>query len=153
MTKTIPFCVALSALLAACVLTSTADAQTVEVSDEEKFIQETVSEGMGVADAAEMTQEAKTEINTEIVADEEVTESLIPEDEEEMMASHPVGAGKIEFKPGKGLAISSSDGDFQLKTRVRVQMLYTLEKHNLEDPLHNLRMRRARIVFQRKRFR
>ncbi len=73
--------------------------------------------------------------------------SLVPDGEEERMSPRPVGQDNIGFKPGEGLEIKSDDGDFSLRTRVRVQLLYTVEKDSGQDPLNELQIRRARVVF------
>ncbi len=88
------------------------------------------------------------------VADTAVAEpDLVPEGEAEMMASHPVDPETgISFRPGKGLSITSADGNFQINTRVRAQFLYSLRGHTAgspsgEDFSHDLRIRRARLAF------
>jgi hypothetical protein len=83
-------------------------------------------------------------------------EELRPKGEDEMMGDHPVGAGGISFRPGKGVEINSEDENFQLRIRVRVQLLYTLVKGNLgpreadepEELRNDFRIRRARFIFQ-----
>ena len=64
--------------------------------------------------------------------------------EENSMAKRPVET--IQFKPGKGLEITSADGDFSLTTRLRAQVLYSLEQE--EEWSHGLQLRRARVQFQ-----
>ena len=70
----------------------------------------------------------------------------IPVIEKERMASHEVDASKMKFKPGKGLQISSTNGQFQLTTRLRAQMRYTLEQDGGEFA-HGFQLRRARLLF------
>jgi hypothetical protein len=74
-----------------------------------------------------------------------------------MMGDHVVDRGDIKFRPGKGVEINSADDDFQLRIRVRVQMLYsyvhdenlgTNEGDEPEANLNDFRLRRARFVFQ-----
>ena len=50
---------------------------------------------------------------------------LHPKGEDDMMGDHVVDRGDIKFRPGKGVEINSADDNFQLRIRVRVQMLYT----------------------------
>ena len=73
------------------------------------------------------------------------------------MGDHIVDRGDIKFRPGKGVEINSADDKFQLRIRVRVQMLYTyVHDENLgtnegdepEANLNDFRLRRARFVFQ-----
>ena len=83
-------------------------------------------------------------------------EKLHPKGEDEMMASHPVDRGDISFRPGKGVEINSADDEFQLRIRVRVQMLYTVlsgevgpkEADEPSEVTNNFRLRRARFIFQ-----
>ena len=71
----------------------------------------------------------------------------VPVGEEERMAAHEVDASKMKFKPGKGLEISSADGQFKLITRLRAQMRYTLDQADGELS-HGFQLRRARLLFQ-----
>ncbi len=83
-------------------------------------------------------------------------EQLRPEGEDEMMAGHPVDRGDISFKPGKGVEINSADDDFQLRIRVRIQLLWTVlsgevgprEADEPDEVTNNFRIRRARFIFQ-----
>jgi hypothetical protein len=83
-------------------------------------------------------------------------EQIRPAGEDEMMEDHPVGQSDIAFRPGRGLEINSTDEDFQLRIRVRVQLLYTLlrgmagprEADEPEDLRNDFRIRRARVIFQ-----
>ena len=70
----------------------------------------------------------------------------MPEGEREKMAPHEVDAAKIHFKPGKGLAISSADGQFKLTTRLRAQALHTVVVDD-GDVTQGLQLRRARLLF------
>ena len=73
-----------------------------------------------------------------------------------MMGDHTVDRGDIKFRPGKGVEINSADDDFQLRIRVRVQMLYTYihgepgpkEADEPAEHRNDFRLRRARFVFQ-----
>ena len=96
--------------------------------------------------------EAEERVGREVAGDE-----LHPEGEDEMMGDHIVDRGDIKFRPGKGVEINSADDNFQLRIRVRVQMLYTyVHDENLgtnegdepEANLNDFRLRRARFVFQ-----
>jgi len=64
----------------------------------------------------------------------------------EKSSGHVVDASQIKFKPGKGLEIKSTDGDFKLVTRIRAQMRYTLE--DAEELSHGFQLRRARLMFK-----
>ena len=72
--------------------------------------------------------------------------SSLPEGEKERMGAHDVDASKMQFKPGKGLAFTSTDGEFSLTTRLRAQMRYTLEQEAGELS-HGFQLRRARLMF------
>ena len=99
--------------------------------------------------ASETDQEAEAEERVPGV-------TLHPKGEDEMMGDHIVDRGDIKFRPGKGVEINSADDDFQLRIRVRVQMLYTFVHGDVgpdepDEPNQNLndfRLRRARFVFQ-----
>jgi len=98
------------------------------------------------------------ETDQEAAAEERVPgEKLHPKGEDEMMGDHVVDRGDIKFRPGKGVEINSADDKFQLRIRVRVQMLYTyVHDENLgpnegdepEANLNDFRLRRARFIFQ-----
>lgn len=60
-------------------------------------------------------------------------------------ASAPVGADKVRFRPGKGLAVASADGRFSLNARVRGQVRYTSRSGD-DDAGHQFNIRRARVV-------
>jgi len=98
-----------------------------------------------------------SETDQEAEAEERVPgETLHPKGEDEMMGDHIVDRGDIKFRPGKGVEINSADDDFQLRIRVRVQMLYTYVHGDVgpdepDEPNQNLndfRLRRARFIFQ-----
>ena len=103
--------------------------------------------------ASETDQEAEAEerVRRRVSGDE-----LHPKGEDEMMGDHVVDRGDIKFRPGKGVEINSADDDFQLRIRVRVQMLYTYvngdvgpdESDEKDQNLNDFRLRRARFVFQ-----
>ena len=104
--------------------------------------------------ASETDQEAEAE---ERVRRGVPGDQLHPKGEDEMMGDHVVDRGDIKFRPGKGVEINSADDDFQLRIRVRVQMLYsyvhdenlgTNEGDEPEANLNDFRLRRARFVFQ-----
>jgi hypothetical protein len=98
------------------------------------------------------------ETDQEAAAEERVPgEKLHPKGEDEMMGDHVVDRGDIKFRPGKGVEINSADDKFQLRIRVRVQMLYTFvhddnlgpnEGDEPEANLNDFRLRRARFIFQ-----
>ncbi len=98
-----------------------------------------------------------SETDQEAEAEERVPgETLHPEGEDEMMGDHIVDRGDIKFRPGKGVEINSADDDFQLRIRVRVQMLYTYihgdpgpkEADEPAEDRNDFRLRRARFIFQ-----
>ena len=105
-----------------------------------------------------------TETDQEAAAEERVRhgdrvpgEELHPKGEDELMGDHVVDRGDIKFRPGKGVEINSADDKFQLRIRVRVQMLYsyvhdenlgTNEGDEPEANLNDFRLRRARFIFQ-----
>lgn len=105
-----------------------------------------------------------TETDQEASAEERVRRGdrvpgadLHPKGEDELMGDHLVDRGDIKFRPGKGVEINSADDKFQLRIRVRVQMLYTyVHDENLgpnegdepEANLNDFRLRRARFIFQ-----
>jgi hypothetical protein len=105
-----------------------------------------------------------TETDQEAAAEERVRRGdrvpgadLHPKGEDELMGDHLVDRGDIKFRPGKGVEINSADDKFQLRIRVRVQMLYTyVHDENLgpnegdepEANLNDFRLRRARFIFQ-----
>jgi hypothetical protein len=102
----------------------------------------------------ETDQEAEAE---ERVRRDTPGDELHPKGEDEMMGDHIVDRGDIKFRPGKGVEINSADDNFQLRIRVRVQMLYSyVHDENLgsnegdepEANLNDFRLRRARFVFQ-----
>lgn len=112
---------------------------------------------------AEMREyDPSSETDQEAAAEERVRrdvpgDQLHPEGEDELMGDHIVDRGDIKFRPGKGVEINSADDEFQLRIRVRVQMLYTyVHDENLgtnegdepEANLNDFRIRRARFVFQ-----
>ena len=70
----------------------------------------------------------------------------IPEIEVERMASHEVDTSTMKFKPGKGLQISSVNGQFSMTTRLRAQMRYTLAQDEGAFA-HGFQLRRARLLF------
>lgn len=75
-------------------------------------------------------------------------ESLVPVGEKQLMAPHPVEPAKIAYKPGKGLWLGSADGLFALTTRLRVQLLSTVEKASDDPSELGLMLRRARVQFE-----
>lgn len=54
----------------------------------------------------------------------------------------------VDFEPGEGLRIVSSDGCFELTTRVRGMLLFTTELLDGADATVDLELRRARVTFQ-----
>jgi hypothetical protein len=112
---------------------------------------------------AEMREyDPSQETDQEAAAEEKVRrdvpgDQLHPKGEDELMGDHIVDRGDIKFRPGKGVEINSADDKFQLRIRVRVQMLYTYahdenlgtnEGDEPEANLQDFRIRRARFVFQ-----
>jgi phosphate-selective porin OprO/OprP len=104
--------------------------------------------------SSETDQEAAAEerVRRDVPGDE-----LHAKGEDELMGDHIVDRGDIKFRPGKGVEINSADDKFQLRIRVRVQMLYTYahdenlgtnEGDEPEANLQDFRLRRARFVFQ-----
>jgi hypothetical protein len=59
----------------------------------------------------------------------------------------PVDETKTRFRPGKGLHLESADGAFALETRLRAQMLYTMEAEQGERLVGGFELRRARLQF------
>jgi len=51
----------------------------------------------------------------------------------------------VRYKPGQGLLVESADGDFSLLTRLRAQMLYSLDKS--DEWTQAFEIRRARLLF------
>lgn len=136
-------------------------------ADRQQAVQEALEQTGGssgttviVVPASEPTMrkyDPETETDQEAAAEERVPgEGLHPKGEDEMMADHIVDRGDIKFRPGKGVEINSTDDKFQLRIRVRVQMLYTVvsgepgpkEADEPDDPLNDFRLRRARFIFQ-----
>jgi hypothetical protein len=113
-------------------------------------------------DAEMRKYDPSSETDQEAAAEERVRrdvpgEDLHPKGEDELMGDHIVDRGDIKFRPGKGVEINSADDKFQLRIRVRVQMLYTYahdenlgtnEGDEPEANLQDFRLRRARFVFQ-----
>ncbi len=59
----------------------------------------------------------------------------------------PTGA-RVRFTPGKGLDITSNDGDFRLVTNLFGQVLYTMAYDEEEEASQSLQIRRARLIFK-----
>ena len=103
--------------------------------------------------ASETDQEAEAE---ERVRRNTPGDQLHPKGEDELMGDHIVDRGDIKFRPGKGVEINSADDEFQLRIRVRVQMLWTVlsgevgpkDADESGETENNFRIRRARFVFQ-----
>lgn len=114
-----------------------------------------VPAGADVVDEPPSSGEPST-VEGPLGKDRPPADEIRPDGEDEMMEAHPVGPDGIAFRPGKGLEINSADGDFQLRIRVRVQLLYTLlrgdvgprEADEPEDLRNDFRIRRARLIFQ-----
>ena len=73
--------------------------------------------------------------------------ALLPEGEQARVGEHVVDAAAIKYRPGKGLAITSTDKAFSLVTRLRLQTLLTVDKENSEDVETGIMLRRARLQF------
>ena len=67
--------------------------------------------------------------------------------ESRKVGKHPVDPETITYRPGKGLAVKSEDGDFALVTRLRLQTLGTVERESGEDSEFGVMLRRARLQF------
>jgi phosphate-selective porin OprO/OprP len=103
-----------------------------------------------VAPPSALPEDTDEEEPEETDRERRAREELVPAGEEAKMAPHEVLAGDVAFKPGKGVEFNSADDQFQLRIRVRVQMLYTVLKNweGDEDPQQDFRIRRARFIFQ-----
>ena len=53
----------------------------------------------------------------------------------------------IKYKPGKGLAVSTTDESFSLVTRLRIQILTTVEDSRGQEAALGVMLRRARLQF------
>lgn len=72
--------------------------------------------------------------------------ALAPEHEARRMRAAPVDLGRAQFRPGSGLSIGSADRAFLLTTRLRLQVLFSVDDE--DGALGNaLQLRRARVVF------
>ena len=60
---------------------------------------------------------------------------------------HPVTKEKTRFRPGKGLHVESDDGAFAIETRLRAQLLYTVEGEEGQRVGQSFELRRARLQF------
>jgi len=74
---------------------------------------------------------------------------LVPEVDTKQMKSRKI-APEVKFAPGKGLTVSSADGDFELTTKVRAQILgsFEIEREDGVERLSAVQIRRARVAFQ-----
>ena len=63
------------------------------------------------------------------------------------MSARSVASEDIVYKPGKGLEITSDDGDFKMVTRLRAQQRYTFSESD-GDLSHGFQLRRARLMFK-----
>lgn len=75
---------------------------------------------------------------------------LRPRREMEWMSDKPIGAGKIKYKPGKGLVLESDNGKFMLAMNVAAQFLYTVQDQTpapegQKRTSHTFEIRRARL--------
>ncbi len=73
--------------------------------------------------------------------------SLMPEGEGELVGKHPVDVTVEHYKPGKGLVVKSRDDKFRLATRLRVQLLTTVENESGAPAEVGMILRRARLQF------
>jgi phosphate-selective porin OprO/OprP len=73
--------------------------------------------------------------------------SIQPSAAPKLTDDHPVNNEKSRFRPGKGLHVESDDGAFALETRLRAQMLYTIEGEEGERLGQSFELRRARLQF------
>lgn len=74
-------------------------------------------------------------------------EALTPEGEKERLGDHDADLEGIRFRPGKGLSVTSEDDQFELVTRLRVQMLAAAADAPGEETELGLMLRRARLQF------
>lgn len=74
--------------------------------------------------------------------------TLIPPGEKEKVSTRDVAETTAHWKPGTGLTIKSSDGDFGLATRLRLQTLATFEDEPGSRAQTGLMLRRARLQFK-----
>lgn len=79
-------------------------------------------------------------------------DSLIPSWEKEELSAREVSTATIRFNPGKGLELKSADGAFSITTKVRGQILYSLdgERGQTPEPMQlseSMQIRRARVAF------
>jgi hypothetical protein len=78
---------------------------------------------------------------------------LRPRRELERMSPKPIGAGKIQYKPGRGLLFESNDGNYALAMNIAAQFLYTLQDTTpipdgqAKRTTNTFEIRRARIFF------
>jgi hypothetical protein len=84
---------------------------------------------------------------------EEGGSPLVPGWEEARLEDRDVAEAKVRFRPGKGLEVRSTDGDFSVALRLRAQILYDLVREPAEDGgggatfTEALQIRRARVGF------
>ncbi len=76
-----------------------------------------------------------------------------PDGEAHRTGTHALDNDASGFKLGKGLVVSSQDGDFGLETRLRAQFLYTIASEQDDDgewgpATEGLQIRRARLQFK-----
>ena len=76
-----------------------------------------------------------------------VLKSSFAAEDTDPMTTRVVRPEDIVYKPGKGLEISSADGDFTMVTRLRAQQRYTLTEEE-GDISHGFQLRRARLMFK-----
>ncbi len=101
--------------------------------------------------APESAQAASAE--TEGAAGAEVDPYPFPDGEAHRTGTHSLDNDASGFKLGKGLVVSSQDGDFGLETRLRAQFLYTIASEQDDDgewgpATEGLQIRRARLQFK-----
>lgn len=125
-------------------------AEAVPVTDEAIPAELTPVPEVIVAPPPALPEDTDEEEPEETDRERRAREELVPAGEEAKMAPHRVVAGDVAFKPGKGVEFNSEDDQFQLRIRVRVQMLYTVLKNweGDQDPQQDFRIRRARFIFQ-----
>ncbi len=100
--------------------------------------------------AGDSPSAAATETDTS--SDDPVDAPPFPPGETHVTSPHAVDHDESQFVLGKGLSVSSADGDFALETRLRAQFLYTVSAEedtpgDLGSATQGFEIRRARLQF------
>lgn len=74
---------------------------------------------------------------------------LVPDVDVRQQKARPIDP-KVAFKPGRGLSVTSADGQFEMNTKIRGQILGTFENVHAGDgeTLLGMQIRRARFAMQ-----